>query len=156
MNNIDAPAQLTDDQIDAFISCLPKEHAMFRGFARSVESAVRAPLLAALSQALAERDAALAQVAQMRAELKSVRVEAAKWEEWIEAQRSIEEYLPEGYTVTLQCSPGDWSLSFTDPDGEEIRIDDYESTSHFIREAVEVARSRAALAGGAQTEDRHV
>lgn len=77
--------------------------------------------------------------------------DAKKWAEWHEAQRLIEEEMPEGYRVTLECSPGDWSLRFTDPEGEDITIDDYESTASFIRDAVSIAKeseARAALNAG--------
>lgn len=110
-------------------------------------------LASALSQAIAQRDQKDQQVAQLQAENRRLREDASKWAEWVEAQRSIEEDLPDGYAVMLQCSPGDWSLSFRDPDGEEINIGDYESTSYFIRQAVAFAKSREALAaGGAQTK----
>jgi hypothetical protein len=80
--------------------------------------------------------------------------DAKKWREWQEAQRLIEEEMPEGYAVTLVCSPGDWDLRFTDPECEDIRIDDYESTEDFIRTAVTHAKEHArAAATMAQTKE---
>jgi hypothetical protein len=85
--------------------------------------------------------------------------DAKKWREWQEAQRLIEYQMPEGWSVILECSPGDWSLRFTDPEGNDIRIDDYESTEHFIREAVQYAikaeaKKRAAMATHQKEQQR--
>jgi hypothetical protein len=80
--------------------------------------------------------------------------DAKKWREWQEAQRLIEEEMPEGYAVTLVCSPGDWDLRFTDPECEDIRIDCYESTEDFIRTAVAHAKEHVrAAATMAQTKE---
>ena len=45
---------------------------------------------------------------------------AKKWDEWAEAQERIESEMPPGWSFVIQCSPGDWSLSLTDPDGDPI------------------------------------
>lgn len=78
--------------------------------------------------------------------------DAKKWREWIEAQRLIEEEMPEGYSVVLECGPGDWGLNFRDPEGENIEVGDYDDTAGFIRAAVEIAKKCAAAAPAGAVE----
>jgi hypothetical protein len=70
--------------------------------------------------------------------------DARKWRKWHEAQMMIEEHMPEGYRVILECSPGDWSLSFRDPEGEDIQVHDCDSTEDFICQAVTIGRAAMA------------
>lgn len=95
-----------------------------------------------------------AELDELRREVEALRADAERWRDWMEAQRLIEEEMPEGYRVILDCSPGDWSLEFCDPECERIRIDDYESTEDFIRTAVACAKERAAIdTARASTDD---
>lgn len=134
--------------------------------ARAIESAARAPLLAEIERLTAERDAAnghaadaLDLVSRIRwavgdhgarmqpgliEYLKQMRKQAEKRDEWEEALRQVEEEMPDGYRVTLEMSPGDWSLTATTDDGDPIRIEDYASTEQFVREAVEAAKEHHA------------
>lgn len=88
-------------------------------------------------------------------EVVQLRKDAEKWREWHEAQDLIEQQMPEGYRVVLDMSPGDWSLRAEDDKGEPMRIEDYASTAEFIRDAVEIARSRAAAEIGKSMEGKN-
>jgi len=81
----------------------------------------------------------------LEVEVVRLRKDSEKWREWLEAQRLVEEEMPEGYRVILDMSPGDWSLRAEDPAGNALRIEDRESTEHFIRDAVELAKETAAM-----------
>lgn len=78
------------------------------------------------------------------AHMKKLRVQAEKRDAWEEALRQVEEEMPDGYRVTLEMSPGDWSLTAWTDEGDPIHIDDYVSTEQFIREAVDLAKEHHA------------
>jgi hypothetical protein len=80
-----------------------------------------------------------------------LRQKAAKWETWTEALDEIETQMPEGWRFVLDCSPGDWSLSLLDPDGNDVEFDrDCDNTAQMINSAIETAR--AAVAKDARKE----
>ena len=47
---------------------------------------------------------------------------ARNWDDWHEAQNRIEAEMPEGWAFVVQCSPGDWDVYLTDPDGERPHL----------------------------------
>lgn len=69
--------------------------------------------------------------------------DAKKWRNWVNAQTAVEEQMPEGYYITMNCEPQNWYLYLHDPEGNEIRIDSYESTDDFFLTAVEAAKEHA-------------
>jgi hypothetical protein len=69
---------------------------------------------------------------------------AAKWDEWHEAQNRVEEEMPEGWAFVIQCSPGDWDIYLTDPDGERVAYDrDCDTLAQQMSSAVDQARAAA-------------
>ena len=69
---------------------------------------------------------------------------AAKWDEWHEAQNRVETEMPQGWSFVIQCSPGDWDLYLTDPDGERIDYDrDCDTLAQRMNAAVDEARAAA-------------
>lgn len=67
---------------------------------------------------------------------------ATKWDEWHEAQNRVETEMPQGWAFVIQCSPGDWDLYLTDPDGERIDYDrDCETLAQQMNAAVDEARA---------------
>lgn len=69
---------------------------------------------------------------------------AAKWDEWHEAQNRVETEMPEGWAFVIQCSPGDWDVYLTDPDGERIDYDrDCDTLAQQMNSAVDEARAAA-------------
>lgn len=67
---------------------------------------------------------------------------AAKWDEWHEAQNRVEAEMPEGWAFVIQCSPGDWDIYLTDPDGERVDYDrDCETLAQQMNSAVDEARA---------------
>lgn len=67
---------------------------------------------------------------------------AAKWDEWHEAQNRVETEMPEGWAFVIQCSPGDWDIYLTDPDGERIDYDrDCDTLAQQMNSAVDQARA---------------
>ena len=87
-------------------------------------------------------------MAGMQAELDALRADAEKWREWRAAQDSVEKEMPEGYCVVLRMAPGDWGISLEDPQGETIQVHDFESTAHFVREAIQAAATHDANTAG--------
>lgn len=76
-------------------------------------------------------------------EEKLMLADAKKWRDWVAAQTLVEEEMPEGYYITMNCEPQNWYLDLHDPEGNAMRIDSYESTSDFFRTAVEFAKEHA-------------
>lgn len=69
---------------------------------------------------------------------------AAKWDEWHEAQNRVETEMPEGWAFVIQCSPGDWDVYLTDPDGERVNYDrDCDTLAQQMNSAVDEARAAA-------------
>jgi len=69
---------------------------------------------------------------------------AAKWDEWHEAQNRVETEMPPGWAFVIQCSPGDWDVYLTDPDGERIDYDrDCDTLAQQMNAAVDEARAAA-------------
>lgn len=67
---------------------------------------------------------------------------AARWDEWCEAQNRIEAEMPEGWAFVVQCSPGDWDVYLTDPDGERVNYDsDCDTLAQQMNAAVDEARA---------------
>ena len=67
---------------------------------------------------------------------------AAKWDEWHEAQNRVETEMPEGWAFVIQCSPGDWDLYLTNPDGERVPYDrDCDTLAQQMSSAVDHARA---------------
>lgn len=65
-----------------------------------------------------------------------------KWDEWAEAQERIESEMPPGWSFVIRCSPGDWSLSLTDPDGEPIDFNgDCDTLAQKMNAAIDEARA---------------
>lgn len=76
-----------------------------------------------------------------------LRQKAAKWDDWSNAQTRLESDMPEGWAFVLQCSPGDWDLYLTNPDGEHVDFDrDCDTAAAVMNSAVEHARAAASLA----------
>ena len=69
---------------------------------------------------------------------------AAKWDEWFEAQNRVETEMPAGWAFVIQCSPGDWDLYLTDPDGTRIDYDrDCDTLAQQMGSAIDQARAAA-------------
>jgi hypothetical protein len=69
---------------------------------------------------------------------------AAKWDEWHEAQNRVETEMPTGWAFVIQCSPGDWDVYLTDPDGERVNYDrDCDTLAQQMNAAVDEARAAA-------------
>lgn len=67
---------------------------------------------------------------------------AAKWDEWHEAQNRVETEMPEGWAFVIQCSPGDWDLYLTNPDGDRVPYDrDCDTLAQQMSSAVDHARA---------------
>lgn len=67
---------------------------------------------------------------------------AAKWDEWHEAQNRVETEMPAGWAFVIQCSPGDWDVYLTDPDGERVNYDrDCDTLAQQMNAAVDEARA---------------
>ena len=67
---------------------------------------------------------------------------ARNWDEWDDAQTAIEEQMPEGWSVVLNCSPGDWSIDLIDPEGERVQFEQgCYSTAEIIHSAIRAARA---------------
>lgn len=65
-----------------------------------------------------------------------------KWDEWHEAQNRVETEMPDGWAVVVQCSPGDWDVYLTDPDGERIDYDsDCDTLAQQMNSAIDHARA---------------
>ncbi len=70
---------------------------------------------------------------------------AAKWDDWCEAQNRVETEMPSGWAFVIQCSPGDWDLYLTDPDGERVNYDrDCDTLAQQMNAAVDEARGMGA------------
>lgn len=103
-------------------------------------------LLERLRFALNDAEAKL-NPAQLTRRAHELRQKAAKWDEWCEAQNRIEQDMPDGWAFVLQCSPGDWDLYLTDPDGGRVAFDhDCDSTAQRMNSAIDFAIVRAAAA----------
>jgi hypothetical protein len=76
---------------------------------------------------------------QAERQLAECRRDAEKWKAWRAVQDRIENELPTGYRITMEMSPGDWSISFSDPNGKDIEIYDFDDTTEFCRKAIDSA-----------------
>lgn len=100
-------------------------------------------LLDRLRFALGDPDRALTD-SQLTRRTHELRQKASKWDDWHEAQNRIETDMPEGWAFVLQCSPGDWDLYLTNPDGEHVEFDrDCDNTAQLMNSAVDHARAAA-------------
>lgn len=93
-------------------------------------------------------------LAQLTRHADLLRQKAASWDVWSQAQGRVEKEMPKGWAVSIQCSPGDWDLWLSDPEGERVDFshDDSETMAEVINEAINAARKVAGLpptAGGA-------
>ncbi len=71
---------------------------------------------------------------------------ASRWDEWCEAQNRVETELPEGWAFVIQCSPGDWDVYLTDPDGERIDFSrDCDTLAQQMNSAIDEARAAASI-----------
>ena len=86
------------------------------------------------------------EIAELKAKLAAAEKDAEKYQERREAERLIEDEMPEGYYIQMNCEPQNWYLSFYGPDDEEIEISNLDSTEGFIRAAVAKAKQLAAIA----------
>lgn len=69
---------------------------------------------------------------------------AAKWSEWDEAQGRVDTEMPDGWAFVIQCSPGDWDLYLTNPDGDRVEFDGgCEPLAVQLNEAIDAARGAA-------------
>lgn len=110
-----------------------------------VVSSTEFDLLTRLRFALGDPDGKLT-ASQLTRRAHEVHQKARKWDDWCEAQTSIETEMPEGWRFVMDCSPGDWSLDLVDPDGNHVQFDhDTDSTAQMIHSAIECAREKAGL-----------
>lgn len=108
-----------------------------------VERGVRpdAETLTRLRFALGDPDGKL-NAAQLTRRAYELFQKAAKWDEWHEAQNRVETEMPQGWAFVIQCSPGDWDVYLTDPDGERVNYDrDCDTLAQQMNAAVDEARA---------------
>jgi hypothetical protein len=109
----------------------------------AVASNAEFDLLERLRFALGDPDGKLT-ASQLARRAHEMRQKAARWDDWHEAQNSIETEMPQGWRFVLDCSPGDWSLDLLDPDGNRVDFDtDCDSTAQMIRSAIACAKQKA-------------
>lgn len=87
--------------------------------------------------------------AQLVYEISQAHGKAKKWDEWAEVQNEVEAEMPEGWSVELRMSPGDWDICLFDPDHSSVSFDrDCDTTAQTIRSAIDHAIEAASKVGG--------